>query len=464
MMEKTIKVFVTMGLCLILILTMVAGCGTKDTSPGQPSDTSAPTESAGKTSEAAPETREPVKLVYWNVPDCLKTSDDTGKFTKDELILNIAIKEFQDKNSNIKIELVDQTYDNIPNLFKAAGLAKNGPDVSLLWAGSFTDDFKEFIQPLDSYFTADELSKFPDLSLCRVAFKKDGKLLAIPTEATSLNIFYNKELFKKAGVDENYVPASWAEFVELCKNLKNGGVAPIIIGDKEGWTSAWGICEFLTDLYGTEGIFKLKTGEAKATDENFKKAMQTWTDFFKLGFANEDYYSLGNTDAGNRFVAGEAAMRIGGSWDTASIVEVLGDKAGTFMVPSISEDAPYAGYLCSQFSNNLVVTNYSKHPEEAVQFIKHITSADFQMNRYPQDGQLPSRLDADITQNTQNPLAIASFSWMQGNKNVTGFDSIYPADACQEFYRLAPVVTSGKMTVDEMAKTLQEKADAVINK
>ncbi len=456
MMGKTIKMVLTISLCFAFILTAAAGCGTNNAAPG---DTTAPVASTG-----GMESKDPVKLVYWNVPDCFKTSDDTGRFTKDELIMNVALKEFQDANPNIKIELVDQTYDNIPNLFKAAGLAKNGPDISLMWAGSFTDDFKEFIQPLDDYLTPEELAQFPDLLLCRTGFKTDGELLAIPTESTTLNIYYNKELFGKAGVDENYAPATWDEFIELCKKLKAGGVAPIIIGDKEGWTSAWAMGEFLTDLYGTADIFKLKTGEAKATDESFKKAMQTWTDFFKLGLANEDYYSLGNSDAANRFIAGEAAMRIGGSWDTASIVEALGDNAGTFMLPSIAKDAPYADYLCSQFSNNLVVTNYSKHPEEAVKFIKYITSADFQIRRFSQDGQLPSRLDADITKETVNPLAVTSFSWIQRNKNVTGFDSIYPADACQEFYRLAPVVISGKMTVDEMVKTLQEKADAVINK
>ena len=468
MSKKVLLKVLTLVLVSVLMVSIFAGCGgakaPADTETKDTSDTakSSDTEKKADDTKAAEEKKEPVKLVFWNTT--FKTSDDTGRFTKEELAFNKALKEFQEKNAHIKIEVVDQSYDNIPNLFKAAGLAKNGPDMAILWAGSFTNDYKDFILPQDKYYTPEEIEKFQKLTMCRTNFKDDGGLLGTPIESTSLNIFYNKELFKKAGVDENANPATWEEFIQMCQKLKDAGVTPLMLGDKEGWHSTWIICEFLTDLYGPTEIFKYGTGEIKPTDPNFITAMQAWVDFQKLGFTNKDYYTMTSDDSKSKFLAGEAAMRIGGSWDTAEYADGLKENAGTFMIPAISKDAPFADYLCSQFSNNIVVTNYSAHPEEAMQFLKYITSPEFQKLHYEQTGNLPSRVDVDISSDTNNPLAITSFNWIKRNKNVIGFDSIMAPDACQEFYRLAPLTIGMKMTVDEMSKHIQEKFDAGLKK
>lgn len=453
-MRRNHKLIAALGVCLALTLSVTACSQSGGSASGKAAG------SGGTSGKAEPN----VTLTFWNVPDCFHDTDTTGKIPKNQLIVNVMLKAFEKEHPNIKVNVVDQTYDNISKLFKVAGLAKNGPDVALMWAGSDTVDFSDFILPLDSYFTSGELSKFPDLTLCRKDFKKDGALLGIPTESTTLNVFYNKALFKKAGIDENAKPATWDDFIAICKKLKAAGILPLEVGEKEGYNSAWIMGNFLSNQYGTQGIFDFYDGTAKPTDAKFTSAMQVWSNFFRLGYVNKDYISLSNGDALNNFFAGKCAMKISGSWDTLNVTNALGANAGTFPIPDMDSKVPYPGYLCSQYSNNLLVTNYSKNKDAAVTFIKHFTSADFQKARYLQDGQLPSRLDVNISSDQKNPLGVESYEWTTKSKNVVGFDSIMASDACSEFYRLAPEVIGQQMSVSAMAADVQAKNAAALKK
>jgi multiple sugar transport system substrate-binding protein len=75
-----------------------------------------------------------------------------------------------------------------------------------------------YLQPLpESVFptAAIEAEFFPLVS----AAKSEGKYYALPTAVRSLALFYNKELFRKAGLDPAKPPATLAEFREMAVKL-----------------------------------------------------------------------------------------------------------------------------------------------------------------------------------------------------------------------------------------------------
>ena len=51
---------------------------------------------------------------------------------------------------------------------------------------------------------------------------------AIPMESGLIGVYYNKDLFEKAGVKE--FPETWTEFLDAIKKLKASGVIPIAMG------------------------------------------------------------------------------------------------------------------------------------------------------------------------------------------------------------------------------------------
>lgn len=398
-------------------------------------------------------------LVFWNV--AYKTVDDTGKLSADELILNKTIAEFEQKH-NVKVEVVNQTYDNIVQLFKTAGLAKNGPDIAYMWTGAYTNDYKTFIEPLDSYFTEDELSQFPNLDLCREDFSSDGALLGIPTDMTTLNLYYNKDAFKAAGLPEDVQFKTFDELLDACQKLADAGITPLAMTDANGYASAWLMGEMLSHKLGPDGIFKLRTGEETMDGTVAMESMNEWVGFCQTlienGWVNEDAFTTATDDVYMGLYSGELAMRFGGSWDAQGLFDELGDRVGTMRIPVFSTDEPFADHITAQFSNNLVVTNYSKNKELAVELVKAFSTPEFHLARYEQDQQLPARLDVDLASAAiSNPLSNASYSWIQEDKNVVGFDSVISADSAAEFYRQAPMMITGGTTVEEGMKTVQSK-------
>ena len=63
--------------------------------------------------------------------------------------------------------------------------------------------------------------------------KPDGTMLSFPYNSSSPITYYNKDIFKKAGLDENTPPKTWDEVWEMSKKIKESGAAPC------GYTSTW---------------------------------------------------------------------------------------------------------------------------------------------------------------------------------------------------------------------------------
>lgn len=60
----------------------------------------------------------------------------------------------------------------------------------------------------------------------------DGKLLSLPFNSSTAVVYWNKDDFKKAGLDPNKPPKTWPETFAMAKKLRAGGV-------KCGFTTAW---------------------------------------------------------------------------------------------------------------------------------------------------------------------------------------------------------------------------------
>ncbi|HVH77870.1 MAG TPA: sn-glycerol-3-phosphate ABC transporter substrate-binding protein UgpB [Stellaceae bacterium] len=61
---------------------------------------------------------------------------------------------------------------------------------------------------------------------------RDGKMLSMPFNSSTPVVYWNKEAFKKAGLDPDKPPKTWPETFEAAKKLRGAGVPC-------GFTSAW---------------------------------------------------------------------------------------------------------------------------------------------------------------------------------------------------------------------------------
>lgn len=432
MKKRTVRL-----LSAFLAATMVLGCA-----------------ACGKSnsSESGDSNGDKKTIVFWSIG--LKLIDESGQKEPEELGANIKIKEFEEAHPGVTVEVIDQPTDSIDDLFKAANVSEEGPDVVGLWSGNATNNYKDYLLPLNEYMTDDEIAQYTGLDLCREDFKVDGDIKALPYNLTTYNIFYNKEYFKQADISEEELPTTWDEFLEVCKKLKEAGVQPLIMGDSSGESTTWMTSEFMVDLTGPEGIVDFGNGTLAIDCGEYKQSLETWTGLFGKGYTNDDYDSLAAWDSIQRFVTGEGAMNINGSWAIGEMEPIMGENLGTFKIPAITKDAEYGDYIVSQPGANVSVTTYAKEKDIAVEFVKFMTSADAEAAYHADNGDIPANNQVDISV-ISNPISQEAYSWIKENKAGIGYDSLLPLNVTNELYKLGPTLCRGDITVDEFIKKLE---------
>ena len=125
--------------------------------------------------------------------------------------------DFAKKHPGVTVEFVAQPFDQYYTLLGAAIQSGNGPDVMLFNGGGQIRDRVDALLPIDQY-VAEDKQRLAGWD----AFSKDGKIYAAPVTLQGHPIYYNKTLYKKAGLDPAKPPKTWDEFVGDCAAIKKG--------------------------------------------------------------------------------------------------------------------------------------------------------------------------------------------------------------------------------------------------
>jgi len=399
-------------------------------------------------------------LKYWMIGNPT-TEADQGK-PADQWYVNQAVKRFEAK-TGIKVEVsIFPDQSAFADKFKAAGIAKNGPDVSGIWGGSVMFDNKDFILPLDPYFTADELSQIASINAFRYNYKPDGPLLGIPNAVSndSLMLFYNKEIFKQAGISDAEIPTDVNSLVAACEKIKKIGVTPIAVGDQEGYYSAFMMLPLYASASGAQGIRDIVEGRKTfAQDGDFVAAARAYQQMYSLGYTNPDVVSLNDSAGQTLFASGKAAMIVTGQWMIAAGYQLLGDKLGMAKWIALRSDAKYKGLMVGGPSQAVCVTSYTKIPEQAVQFVKFLMSKEELIQCITvgnnSAGSTPFKVVPPDTFKDPFSKMLVDF-----NKNapfsVFWLDNQLPQEVATELYRMSPLLLSSAMTVDQYVAKMDE--------
>ncbi|HET7411365.1 MAG TPA: sn-glycerol-3-phosphate ABC transporter substrate-binding protein UgpB [Pararhizobium sp.] len=160
----------------------------------------------------------------------------------------------------------------------------------------------------------------------------DGNMLSLPFNSSTPILYYNKDEFKKAGLDPNTPPKTWKDVVDFSKKLMSSGAAKC--GFSTGWQvwvqlenfSAWhnvpyGTLENGFGGLGTKFVFNGPLQKRHISD------MAKWakSGIFKYGGRESDGRPL--------FYSGECAMWTDSSASRASILANTKAKVGFGELP-----------------------------------------------------------------------------------------------------------------------------------
>lgn len=145
----------------------------------------------------------------------------------------------------------------------------------------------------------------------------DGRMLSLPFNSSTPVLYYNKDLFRKAGLNPDQPPKTWEEMGDVTKKLRDSGAAC-------GYTTTWVSWVHLENLGARHGqLFATKNNgfdgldaELRITEPLFVKHINQLGEWQKT--KQFDYGGRTNK-AGAKFISGECAMLTESSAGYASV-------------------------------------------------------------------------------------------------------------------------------------------------
>jgi ABC-type glycerol-3-phosphate transport system substrate-binding protein len=224
-----------------------------------------------------------------------------------------------------------------------------------------------------------------------------GKLWGIPDQTNGLCLFYNKELFRKAGLDPDSPPKTWDELVGFGKKLtdEEGGVFGIGLRNSLWWSLPF----FYT--YGAEFL----SGDGKHCLLNSAegvRAFQLKADMYRKHGIEGGAWRAGGIQDDLGFQNGRYAMVLNGPWAVENLKRT-GIDFGVGLIP----EGPVGSYT-NVGGNNLVVFKSTERPELAAEFLMFVASEEIQRMWAETLGQIPVNINASdaITSEEHPYLAV----------------------------------------------------------
>ena len=208
-------------------------------------------------------------------------------------------------------------------------------------------------------------------------------IYAVPLNIAAACVFYNTEMFEKAGVE---VPTTWDELLGACAALQDAGYTPITISAGTAWCLSM-LAGYICDRQGVDLQALNKDGENWVNDNTIQavEKLVEISQYFQPTAAGDT-----NDVATAAFYNEEAAILIQGSWAIAQINGSNPDfesKCGVFQFPGI-EGANDPNRIIAK-SDSLAMSADTEYPEAAVAFMKYFTDETAQKYTAEVGGKIP---------------------------------------------------------------------------
>lgn len=364
-----------------MVLSCLAGCGssTADTSAGSTSS-SASTDSAS-TDSASADSGE-VQEITWMFWDDLNATEDLISIGYKETIDRFN-KDYEGKYHVTPITTNLEEYYTKLNALVAAG---ETPDVFIASPGANLNDYAltGVAAKLDDYLADGWKDTFTSDAVFAGGTYSDG-IYAIPLNIAAACVFYNTEVFEKAGAE---VPKTFDELLTSCQKLQDAGYTPITISAGTAWCLSM-VAGYLCDRNGLvlSDIADHKTDWKDEKVINAGKQIQELSQYFQKTAAGDD-----NDIATAAFYNGEAAILIQGSWAIGQIngscAEGFADKVGVFAFPAVTGGNPDANRIIAK-SDSLCMSASTKYPEASIALMKYFTDDTAQKYTAEVGGKIP---------------------------------------------------------------------------
>ena len=308
-----------------------------------------------------------------------KTSGTTGGQTKLSFMMwgdpaeltvwNQIVKDFEAANPNITVSVEVSDWDSYWTKLKTLLAAKTPPDMFAIDAPLYLDyQSKGVLLNLTPY-----LDKNPGMldglyPQTLQAYQTSQGYFGLPRDFQTIVLFYNKDMFDKAGLAYPNADWTWDDLRAAAKKLTLTGT--------DGKTTQYGFSFDMWDMEPgySEAIWSyggdMLNANHTQTLLGAPQARQAWQLLYDMTFVDKTIPDSNTSGqyGGDTFLAGVSAMTALGHW----VVPGYADAKLNFDAAPMPKGP--AGRFTSVNSAGFVIAKGSKHPAQAFTFLKFVLS------------------------------------------------------------------------------------------
>ncbi|GHK05228.1 extracellular solute-binding protein [Streptomyces sp. NPDC003753] len=385
-------------------------------------------------------------IEWWNI-----TTTDPAKGVWASLA-----RQFEAQNPKVKIKIV--ALENEAYKSKMTALTASGklPDIFHTWGGGVLK------QQVDAGLVEDLTDSTKSwsnslLSVARQPYLLDDKAYGIPFDMGMIGFWYNKALFKRAGISAP--PTTWSAFLDAVRKLKSAGITPIALAGKEKWPGMYYWAYLAMRTAGIDALQKASDSK-DFTADGFVQAGQHLKDLvqlqpFQTGFLGAAY----STPTGQAAAVGngKAAMELMGQWapqTEKSEGRGIGKDLGFFPFPTVEGGK---GSLTEVFGGGGGHAVRKGAPQAAIDFLKFFASAANDRTLVTKTGVIPVVNAAADALTDPNLKAVN-----EQLKTATGFqlylDQAYAPAVGQEVNDSVAALIAGSKSPEQVTQSITKTA------
>ncbi|MEU9559019.1 extracellular solute-binding protein [Streptomyces fumanus] len=383
---------------------------------------------------------------WWNI--------STTQPTKD--VWAALAKKFEAQNPKVKIKIVQLENDAYKSKMTALIASGKLPDIFHTWGGGVLR------QQVDAGLVEDLTDRTKEwseglLPVAKEPYLIDDQVYGIPFDIGMVGFWYNKALFKKAGIDTP--PTTWSGFLDAVRALKAKNITPIALAGKEAWTGMYYWAYLAMRTAGAEAVQKA-SDDKDFTAPEFVQAGRLLKELvdlqpFQKGFLGAAY----STPSGQAAAVGngKAAMELMGQW--APVVQAdagkgLGDDLGFFPFPEVEGGK---GAITEVFGGGGGHALRRGAPQAAVDFLKFFASETTDRELVKKTGVLP------VVPAAEDALTDVNLKAVQTQlKASTGFqlylDQAYAPALGQEVNESVAALIAGSKSPEQISESITKVA------
>jgi multiple sugar transport system substrate-binding protein len=437
------KMGIMLLLAIMMISTVLAGCGGKESNSGE--------SKSGKTE---------ITFMFRGQPKELEAYTAT-------------VKRFEASNPDVKVTLVQVAPDQYDTKLKAAIAGKKIPDVffynpaqvKAYVNSGVLKDITEFVEGSEGVNIDDIWEKGINKYRFDGETLGQGAIYGLPKDLGPFALGYNKTMFEEAGIPlpDKDKPYTLDEFIDVAKQLTkdtNGD------GKNDQFGTGFNIQWSLQPIAWSNGADWIDETGTKVTVDTpeFAEAVQWFADQQNVHKVTPSIAEAQTLDTYQRWMKGELAFFPVGPWDMATYAEQLKFDYDLMPWPAgkTGKPAAWVGSL------GIGVGATSKNAEAAAELALYL-SADQEGNQALVDAQVQLPNSVTVAEQWAANESIKPANKQEFLDIINDYGRGFPAEKTytgewyDEFFKNIQPVLDGKQTAAEYVKEAQPKMQKLLD-